>query len=93
MSSQLSTAHSLISRLQDHKIFFLQQGTTAETGQDALYVYAQADGSGKQEDLVVAEIVISMMDGGVTVRAKSPAQYMGPLTLQCLKFLLTANVV
>jgi hypothetical protein len=91
MSPQLSTAHALISRLQDHQIFFLSQGTS-DTGQDALYVYAQADGSGKQEDLVVAEITISMLDGSVNVKAKSPAPYMSGLFLQASKFLLSANI-
>lgn len=92
MSAQLSTAHALISRLQDHLIFFLSQGTS-DTGQDALYVYAQADGSGKQEDIVVGEITINMMDGSVTVKAKSPAGYMSSLFLQAVKFLLSATNV
>ena len=92
MSPQLSTAHALISRLQDHNIFFLSQGTSSETGQDALYVYAQADGSGRQEDVAVAEIVIGT-DASVTVRAKSPAGYMAGLMLQAMKYLLSANVV
>ena len=55
-------------------------------------MYAQADGSGKQEDIVVVEIAISMHDGSVSMKAKSPAAYMGPLMLQAMKFLLCANV-
>lgn len=87
MSSQISNAHAMITRLQDNNIFFMSQGQN-EHGQDALYVYAVPEGSIKQEESVVGEISISMLDGGITVQAKSMAPYMSGLMLQAVKFVL-----
>lgn len=57
----------------------MTQGQSA-SGLDALYVYCQAEG-GRKEDVCVGEIAISMLDGGVTVQAKSPNSYMPSLFL------------
>jgi Beta2-adaptin appendage, C-terminal sub-domain len=78
----------LISRLQDHNIFFMTQGTN-QHGQDALYVYCTPT---NLADLTIGEISINMMDGSVTVIAKSKAGYMPALFLQAAKFLLSATV-
>ena len=88
LSTQLQNAHSLITRLQDHQIFFLSQGQNS-MGQDCLYVYCTPTGI---EEMVIGEISINVMDGSVTVLAKSKAGYMPPLFLQAAKFLLSAVV-
>jgi hypothetical protein len=47
-------------------------------GQDCLYVYCTPTGN---EEMVIGEISINVMDGSVTVLAKSKANYMPPLFL------------
>lgn len=52
-----------------------------------MYVYCIPEG-GRIEEVVIGEISISMLDGGINIQAKSRAPYMSPLFLQALKFLL-----
>jgi Beta2-adaptin appendage, C-terminal sub-domain len=79
MSPQVSNAHSMITRLQDNNVFFMNQGVN-DQGQDALYVFCQPEG-GRPEEAVVGEISISMAGGGITLQARSFAGYMPSLFL------------
>ncbi|TNV84540.1 hypothetical protein FGO68_gene17379 [Halteria grandinella] len=92
MSAQITNGHALITRLQENRIYYLNQATN-EQGSEVLYVYCspeEGDQGVNQHEIVVAEIGITPT-GGVEIQATSQSGYMSLLFLQAVKFVLSAN--
>jgi len=74
-------------RMKDNNIYFVAQDTTS-TGQMGIYFYGKTE---RKDDLVFVEITLNS-NGGASLQGKSKKEFLVPLFLQSLAFLLMQNV-